>query len=188
MGKKKNVEKMEKKAKTSPRLHSEVAPYPVRVPEKVLFNWTATARPFKRRNRDFYVTIVAIAAVVGLVVFLIDGWMPVLVIISLVFLYYVMSTVEPEMVNYKITNYGLYISDSLSGWEGMLRFWFSQRFDSQLLIIETVFIPSRIELVVNAKDKKKIEKILSSILLHEEAPPGFLDKTANWLSKKLPES
>src|SRR5690348_11084601 len=79
--------------------------------EKDLVVWTAPARPFKRRTRDFYVTIFAMAAVTGLVLFLIDGFLPVILIISLVFLVYVLSTVEPENIQYKITNLGIKMAD-----------------------------------------------------------------------------
>jgi hypothetical protein len=53
-------------------------------PEKDLFVWMGPVRPFKRKNRDFYVTLIAIAGVVGLVIFLIEGFMPVILIISLI--------------------------------------------------------------------------------------------------------
>ncbi len=39
--------------------------------EKDLVVWMAPARPFKRRNKDFYVTVAAMAGVTALVLFLI---------------------------------------------------------------------------------------------------------------------
>jgi len=66
-----------------------------REPERDLVVWIAPARPFKRRDRQFYVTTFAIAGIVSLILFLAEGLMPVLLIVSLVFLYYVLSTVEP---------------------------------------------------------------------------------------------
>ncbi len=38
-------------------------------PEKELLTWTAQARPFKRMNREFWVTVIAMAAIVGLILF-----------------------------------------------------------------------------------------------------------------------
>ena len=70
--------------------------------------------------------------------------MPVILIVSLVFLYYVMSTVEPENIEYKITTKGIKIAGRLTEWQGMTRFWFSKRFDNDLLVIGTVAIPGRI--------------------------------------------
>jgi hypothetical protein len=153
-------------------------------PEKDLFVWTAPARPFKRMNREFFVTIIAIAALVGLILFLVEGWIPVVLIISLVFLFYVMSTVEPEKVEYKITSKGIKVAGRRTDWEALIRYWFSRRFDSNLLIFEALILPGRIELVINSEDKDAIKKALLPFLPEEEASPSYLDKAANWFSKK----
>ncbi|MBI4153576.1 hypothetical protein HY503_01070 [Candidatus Woesebacteria bacterium] len=169
----------------------EEEPRPVvvrREPEKDLVSWTAPARPFKRRDREFYITIIAIAGIVGLVLFLIEGFMPVILIISLVFLFYVLSTVEPENIEHKITNKGVKVVDKRTDWGLMSRFWFSRRFDSELLVIETWGLPGRMELVINSGDKEEIRKALSSYIVEEEVSPSYLDKAANWFAKKLPNS
>src|SRR5690554_6974200 len=87
-------------------------------PEKDLVSWTAPARPFKTRNRKFYVTLIATAGIVGLVIFFVEGWVPVILIISLIFLFYIMSTVPPEEVEYKITNKGIKIAGRRTDWAG----------------------------------------------------------------------
>jgi hypothetical protein len=155
-------------------------------PEIELISWTAPARPFKRRNKEFYITLIAIAAIVGLVLFLVEGWMPVILIISLVFLFYVMSTVEPEQIEYKITNKGIKVAGKKTEWAGLTRFWFSRRFDSQLLVMETLFLPGRMELVIDPGKKEEIKKTLLKFLPEEEAPASALDRAANWFSKRMP--
>jgi hypothetical protein len=155
-------------------------------PEKDLIAWQATARPFKRRNREFYITVIAIAAVIGLILFLVEGFMPVILIISLVFLFYVLSTVEPEEIQYKLTNKGIYIAERKTEWENLIRFWFSRRFDSQLLIIETFSLPGRLELVIDPGQKDEIRKTLLNYIPEEETPASGLDRAANWFSKRLP--
>jgi hypothetical protein len=154
--------------------------------EKDLVAWQAPARPFKRRNKEFYVTIIAIAAVVGLILFLVEGFMPVLLIISLVFLFYVMSTVEPDKIDYKITNKGIYVAGRKTDWDPLIRFWFSRRFDSQLLIIQTTTLPGRLELVIEPEKKEEIKQTLLKYMPEEETPPSNLDRAANWFSKKIP--
>ncbi len=158
-----------------------------RVPEKDLVSWMAPARPFKRRNREFYVTVIAIAALVGLILFLVEGFMPVILIISLVFLYYVLSTVEPDEIEYKVTNKGIKIADRRTDWDFILRFWFTRRFDNSLLIIETLNLPGRLEIVIDQEKKKEIRKNLLKYIPEEKTPPSTLDKAANWFSKKLPQ-
>lgn len=155
-------------------------------PEKTLFSWKAPARPFKRRDREFYVTLIAIVGIVGLVLFLAEGFMPVILLSSLVFLFYVLNTVEPETIEYQITSQGIKIADKDTLWPYLTRFWFSRRYDDNLLILETSLIPGRIELVINHSDRQALKEILVKYLKEEVAPPSFLDKAANWFSKKLP--
>lgn len=155
-------------------------------PEKVLFSWKAPARPFKRRNRQFWTTTIAIAAIFGLILFLIEGVMPVLVIISIVFLFYILSTVEPEEVEYKITNKGVVFADKKTEWDDLTRFWFTRRFNNELLVFEMTRLPGRLELVINPNDKSKIKESASEHLEEEKAPPSNLDRATNWLSKRFP--
>lgn len=156
--------------------------------EKDLILWNAPARPFKRRNREFYVTLIVISALVGLILFLVEGWLPVVLIISLVFLFYVLSTVEPENIDCKITTKGVNIAGKKTPWEIMLRFWFTKRFDNELLVIETLSIPGRLELVITPQVKVKIKENLLKYLNEEETPPSFVDKAASWFSQKLPNN
>ena len=155
-------------------------------PEKELFSWIAPARPFKRRNREFYVTVIAIAIIVGLILLLAEGFMPVILLVSLVFLFYILNTVEPENIEYKITNKGIKVGDKKTPWEAVGNFWFSRRYDSELLILGLFVVPGRMELVINLGDKNKLKEVISKFVMEEEIPPSGLDKAANWFAKKLP--
>ena len=155
-------------------------------PERDLVTWIAPARPFKRRDRQFFVTTFAIAGIVGLVLFLAEGIMPVLLIVSLVFLYYVLSTVEPESVEYKITTKGIKIAEKRTEWQYLTRFFFSKRLDSDLMIIETINIPGRIEFVINEEIKESLKKEVSAYIPYEEIQAGTLDKLTSWFAQKLP--
>ncbi|MGD8744310.1 MAG: hypothetical protein PVJ52_01810, partial [Candidatus Woesebacteria bacterium] len=143
--------KTEKKKERKKERKEEEKAHPVyvkREPEETLIEWTAPARPFKRRNREFWVTVIAIVAVSGLVLFLIEGVMPVILIISLVFLFYILTTVEPDKIKYAITSRGVKIADKRTNWNLINRFWFGRRFESRLLVFETLSLPGRLELVV----------------------------------------
>lgn len=155
--------------------------------EKDLVTWIAPARPFKRRDKQFYVTTTSIAGMVCLILFLAEGAMPVILIISLIFLYYVMSTVAPQDLEYKITNKGIKVGGRRTEWQFLGRFWFGKRFDSELLVLETKTIPNRMELVIKTEVKEDIEKNLKDYLVHEEISPSNLDKAVDWFSKKLPQ-
>lgn len=154
--------------------------------EKDLVTWIAPSRPFKRRDKQFYVTTISIAGMVCLILFLAEGAMPVILIISLIFLYYVMSTVAPEDIEYKITNKGVKIGGKITEWQFLGRFWFGKRYDSELLVIETRMIPNRMELVVKNEVKEQIRENLKDYLVEEEISPSNIDKAIDWFSKKLP--
>src|SRR6476660_4288551 len=117
---------------------------PRMVVEKELFSWKGPSRPFKRRDREFWVTVGAIAFIGGLILFLIEGVMPVVLIISVIFLFYVLSTVPPETIEYSITNMGVKIADRRTDWDNLTRYWFTKRFDSDLLVFEMVSLPGRL--------------------------------------------
>src|SRR3972149_8400337 len=109
----------DEKEKKEGSLKEEGEPRPVVVkqePERELISWKAAARPFKRRDRRFYVTVFAMAGIAGAVLFAIEGVMPVVLIIALVFLFYVLSTVEPEEIEYVITNKGVKVAGKKTEW------------------------------------------------------------------------
>lgn len=154
--------------------------------EEKLVVWTAPARPFKRRNREYYITVIAIAAVVGLVIFLAEGPMPVILLSALIFLFYVLNTVEPQLVEYQVTSLGVKVGGTLTGWDQMVRFWFTNRSDSELLVFQTNRLPGRLELVINVADKEKLREEIKKYVTEEELPPTWLDKTVGWIGKQLP--
>lgn len=154
--------------------------------EKDLLIWTAASRPFKRRDKQFYVTTFAIAGIVSLVLFFAEGAMPVLLIISLVFLYYVLSTVEPEKIEYKITNKGIKIAGKLTSWHYLNSFWFTKKLDTDILVIDTVLVPGRIEMVVGSELHESLKKVITEYIPHEEVPGSGIDRMTAYLSSKLP--
>ncbi len=167
-----------------------MAPKPPIQPEieKVLLSWTAASRPFKRRSREFYITLISVVGLIGAILFLIEGAMPAILLGTLVFLFYVLSTVAPDQVEYKITTFGIRFAERLTEWEKIGRFWFVNRLGSDLLVLEVHVLPGRLELVAPKEEHSKIEETLMKYLIKEEVPPGVFDKAAQWASKKLPQS
>lgn len=154
-------------------------------PEKVFLSWTAPSRPFKKRGRQFWARAISIAAIIGVVTFIAEGVMPVIALISLIFLYYVLSTVEPELIQISITNYGIKIANNTTYWDSLIRFWLSKRYENEVLIFETTSFPGKIELVINPSDKKKIKETVKRYLPEEEIPPSGIDKFLGYASQKI---
>ncbi len=171
-------------------LNEEEKPEPQAVvvrqePERELLSWTAPARPFKKRDRQFFVTVFAIAGIISLVLFLAEGIMPVILIVALVFLYYVLSTVAPESIEYQLTTKGIKVAGKLTIWQNLIRFWFGKRLDSEILFLDTFLLPGRMEIVIQPEIKEKLKKEISAYIPYEEVPASRLDKVTDWLGTKL---
>lgn len=170
---------------------SDSEPQPIEVMAvrqlKVLFAWKAAVRPFKKRNKEYWTTVFAILFLLVLILFFVKEWFLIAAIISLAFVYYVLSTVPPEEIEYRITNKGVAFEDKSYDWEYLWRFWFSNKYDQRLLNIDTrLNLPGRLLFVIKKEDEKQIKEILEKYLLNEEAPLTFFDKASAWLAKKVP--
>jgi predicted histidine transporter YuiF (NhaC family) len=105
--------------------------------EKTLFEWEAPERSFKKRDKDFWITAIAILVLFSVVLVFIKEFFLVVALVSVLFLYYVLSTVPPRMVKNKITNRGIKFEDTNYDWRILLRFWFKKSLNSELLEFET---------------------------------------------------
>ena len=157
-----------------------------REPERELIKWKAPSRPYKARDRQFFVTVFAIAGIVSLILFLAEGLMPVLLVVALVFLYYVMATVPPEDVEYMITSKGVKIGGKLTAWHMLDRFWFIKKLGKEELVFETGTITGRLEMVIDPDIKEKIRKEVSAYVPEDQFTPSGLEKVTNWVAEKLP--
>ena len=159
----------------------------VQEPMKDLIVWISLARPFKKRDREYYTTIAAIIFLLAVILLFLKEWLLIGVIISIGFVAYVLSTVPPEEVENKITTRGVITGGRRWDWTLLYRFWFSQKWGSEILNIETrIAFPRRLMLLLGNSDKKKIETLLGKYLLAEKPEKTFIDKAGVWLQKKVP--
>jgi len=157
------------------------------VPTKVLLSWKAPARPFKKRDREYFTTIGAIVFLVAVILVFLKEWLLIAVVVSLMFVAYVLATVPPEIVEHTITNKGVETGGKLYKWEELKRFWFSKKWKDTVLNIETEkSFPGRLLLVVPEVERKRVEETLAKYLEMEAPEPTFMDKAAKWLSEKVP--
>lgn len=153
--------------------------------EKVLHSWSAAARPFKRGSREFYVKAASVGVLLSIILFLIEGALPVILLISIGFLVYVYMSVEPGHINYAITNLGIKVHNKTTPWHDLGHFWFSHRLGSELLIVEAAVFGGRLEMVIIPEEEAKIKEVLSKHLIYQPKPPTNTDKIINWVSTKI---
>lgn len=156
------------------------------IKEEVLLQWTAPSRPFKKHNRQFYSTIGVIAGLIALILFFAGQVLPVAVVVAVVFLTYVMNSIEPGDVVHKFTTYGIRVEDELYYWEELGRFWIKEKFDQPVLYIEVGRFPSRLTILLGKISKEDMTLILDEVLLNQEPPPTSYEKAAKWLHEKVP--
>lgn len=169
---------------------SKIAPGFYRpVPEETLVEWDAPARPFKKRNRQFFSTIIIIAILISLILFFAGQVLPVAVVISVVFLIYVTAVIPPQDVHYKLTNYGIYVEKEAFSWVYMGRFWFDDKLNQRVLEIELHKFPGRLTLVLiegQTPREKDLENVLLEVLIKEKPELTTYEKIAAWLKDKIP--
>ena len=155
--------------------------------EKILFEWEAAERPFKRRNRDFWITAISILVLVSVVLIFAKEFFLIVALGSALFLYYVQSTVPPSVVKNRITNRGVYFGEIFYPWDNLVSFWFGKSLDSQMIFFETALrFPPQVSLVILPKDQIKLKELIIKKLPLIKNPPGFVDKLTNWFAKRLP--
>ena len=155
-------------------------------PEQLILEWQAPSRPFKKRNRQYYLTIAMIVVLISLILFFAGQFLPIAVVIAVAFLAYVLSAVPPEMITNQITTYGIRSEQAIFYWDELGRFWYSDKFGQRLLHLELARFPNQVTLLLGQQNEADITEILSEILLQEKPLPTSFDKAANWLQDKIP--
>ncbi len=126
---------------------------------KTLLAWTASERPFRRRDREYFTTMGAIVFLLAVILIFLQEWLLIAVIAALMFVAYIMATIEPRKVNHQLTNRGIITGGKNYNWEDLSRFWF---------------------------EEKGSQKILSRYLLLEEPEKTWIDNASEWLSRRVP--
>lgn len=164
---------------------SEVTLVPPRAQD--LLTWIAPARPFKKRDREYFTTIATIVFLLAIILLFIKEWLLIGVIIALMFISYVLGTVPPPNVNYKITTRGILVEDKTYNWSQLRRFWFSKKWGRELIYLETILsFPRQLQLIIEDQKKEEVKKIVEKYLIFEEPKKTIIDKAALWLEEKIP--
>ena len=155
--------------------------------ERVVLSWEAASRPFKKRDREYYTTIAVIVFLLVLILFFAGQFLLIAVLISLAFVSYVLASVPPDHIRNTITTFGIRTGDQLYYWEELGRFWFSEKYKSTLLHVETArSFPAQLILVLGEEDQKEVKAAMLKYKVFETPRPTWLDKAAKWMQEKFP--
>lgn len=155
--------------------------------EKTLMEWTAAERAFQKKDRNWWITAISILVLVSVILIFIKEFYLIIALGSLLFMYYVLSTVPPREVRYKITNRGVYMGESSHYWDILEKFWFSSSLSSEMMNFGTVLrFPRSVTLVINPEDKEKLKELVVKKIPLIENSPNFVDKLSKWFAEHLP--
>jgi hypothetical protein len=172
-------------AATAANLFAGQRPAPPQ-PEQLILEWQAPSRPFRKRNRQYYVTSGMIVFLLVLILLALNQFLPIAVVFGISFFAYVLSAVPPEMVNNQITTYGIHTDQNFYYWEEMGRFWFETAAKHRLLRIEVNRFPNQLTLLLGELTEEDLSEILSQVLLQEQPPKTPIEKAAKWLQDVIP--
>lgn len=156
---------------------------------EILLTWKSPSHPFKKRDRIFYQTVVAITFLLIVIVLFLHEFMLIGVILALAFLVYAISSVPPVEIEHKITPLGFDNAGRLFQWPELISFWFEEKWNNKILVIQTrIPLPGQIRVVIPSDVKtQKVKEIVGRYLLYLEKPPkNWSDKVTDWLNKKIP--
>jgi len=156
--------------------------------EKDWFIWSAPIRAFKRQDRQFWITCLTILALVGVIFFFARDFIVIIPGASALFLYYVMSTVPPEIIENRLTNRGIHFGQAFYPWAIIENFCFSKSADSKTIVfgVNVNFFIRQLSLIINPADQDILKEICLKKAPLVESPPRFIDNLNHRLANLLP--
>ncbi len=154
---------------------------------KSIISWKSPERVFKARSKKYFVKVALYGLIFILAAIAFGEYFAVGVIISVVFVVYVLATHAPETIEHKITNMGLVSGGRSFLWEELDSFWFDKKGDDRLLIVQTKLrFPTRLIILLTTVSERAILDLLEKHLHYHPGPVHtLLDKWANYLQQRI---
>ena len=154
---------------------------------KTLVSWKSPLRVFVKRDKKHFTNLIMVVFLISGVLIFFKEFLLVGVILTLVFVTYVTSTVEPPEFEHKITTKGITSGGHTYPWEELKEFWLVQKDGQTIINVDTkVRFPGRLFIVLNKEIVEEVRTSLSRYISFREEPKViWLDQVTDWFSKKL---
>lgn len=125
---------------------------------------------------------------VQIILFLFSQYLLMLVVFSLLFLSFALSSVPPRMFHYKISSQGILVDKSFFIWEELYDFYFFKHHGKETLHVTTrSFFPGELTLTLGDISIEDVKKALLPFLpFREHVEPTWLEKAGDWLESNFP--
>ena len=172
----------------SAQSHDHSHAYTHEVDVRTLLSWNAPGRPFKKKTRQFYLSVLLILFFFEVILFLFSQYELMVVLLALAFLSFALSLVPPHDFHYKITTQGIKVEDYFYIWEELYDFYFKKMEGADILVIRTQdLIPGELKVSLGDLHREHLRKILIQYLPYREyIHPTFMEKSADWLATNFP--
>ena len=154
--------------------------------EKTILEWESYERPHKTWTKEFYSSIVVIAFLVSVILFFIEGVMPVVVVWALVFMLWAMNKTEPAKTKNFMTTWGLRSVNKFYDYQRMTNFWLETKWGTRLLRINLSDSPWHVVFVIDKKNEDEIKAEMSKAVAFMEPEVTAMDRFTKWLGDKVP--
>jgi len=155
-----------------------------------IFVWKAPLRAFKKRGKSILRFYGALAFLLSLIVFFFGDKILLVPILTLLFLFYVLTITPPPEVENIITTFGIESAGVTLRWEFLSHFFFTTKMGVQVLtLVSNAPYYYHAYFVVPDEDiKKELISILSKHIMFVEKPQQtFTDRAIDWLSNLIPD-
>lgn len=155
---------------------------------KTLLSWQAPGRPFRKKGREFYMSVLLIFFLVEVIAFLFGQFQLMLAVAAITFVAIMLATVPPKDFHYRISTQGVKIEDHYYIWEELYDFYFKKIDRVDTLVIRTeAFIPGELKLTMGNMPKDHVRQILINFLPYREyVRESFMEKAGDWLARNFP--
>lgn len=157
---------------------------------QVVFLWKAPLRAYKKRGKSILRFYIALSFILSAIVFFFGDKILLIPILTLFFLFYVLTITPPPEVENKITTFGIESAGVTLRWEFLSHFYFTKKFgfDVLTLVSHAPYFYHAYLIVPSQEIKNSVMKLLSEHLVYMEKPQrGFTDKMIEWFSNLIPD-
>lgn len=155
---------------------------------KTLLSWSAPGRPYKKRGKEYFTSVLLITGLLVIIVFLFSEYPLMMVILSFSFVILALALVPPHNYRYRISTEGISIEDHFYLWQELYDFYFTNKEGEDIVHIHTkALLPGELLLTLGTIHKEQVKNILLPYLPYRETiHKTFVEKSGTWLSKTFP--
>jgi len=155
---------------------------------ELLFQWTSYERPYRPLNKQVFSTLIAFVILLSIVLYFVGGGISaVILLISVMFLFYVLGTIKPADTVHTLDTWGIETNNRLYVWEQMTHYWFEDYGESRVLVIGlTTRWPRFLRIVIDTSETEELlNEVLSLLLVQYQPEPNWVDKGTNWIEEHI---